>query len=136
MEDNANPIVHEFRTDPASFIETYGPAIDIEVAGSRLTALLDTGAAFSGIDISKARELDLVEGGSHDVVGVTGRGTYPMFIADLLVPRLGLTLQGPLPAFPLRQNHLWCSAIVGRDVICRYEFTINARTGLIRFTEL
>ena len=101
-----------------------------------MNALLDTGAAFSGIDIGTARELRLVEAGSHQVIGVTGRGSYPTFEADMVVPAVGLTLPGPLIGVPLKNNGIMLDAIVGRDVICRYEFTMNAATGMIRFTEL
>ena len=96
---------------------------------------MDTGAAYSGIDISMARELNLVEGESRQVAGVTGRGRYPTFMADLVVPALEFTLPGPLIGLPLTKNGILVDAIVGRDVICRYEFTMNANTGLIRFTE-
>lgn len=97
---------------------------------------MDTGAAYSGIDIGMARELNLIEGRSRQVIGVTGGGSYPTFLADLVLPMLDYTLPGPLIGIPLRNSGILFNAIVGRDVICRYEFTINASTGLIRFTEL
>ena len=98
--------------------------------------MLDTGAAYSGIDIRMARELNLVEDRNRQVIGVTGRGSYPTFVTDLVVPRLEYTLPGPLIGIPLRSSGILFDAIVGRDVICRYEFTINANTGVVRFTEL
>ena len=97
---------------------------------------MDTGAAYSGIDIRMARELNLVEGRSRQVIGITGGGSYPTFEADLVVPTLEFTLPGPLIGIPLKNSGIPLDAIVGRDVICRYELTVNANTGIIRFTEL
>jgi hypothetical protein len=128
--------VIEYRINPASAILLLGPAIEIEIGAIRKRALLDTGASFSHIDIDLARDLGLAEGGTHEVLGVTGRGTYPTFIVDLYIPELDLTVPGPVPGLPLKQNYQRFEAIVGRDVICRYEFTINSETGLVRFTEL
>ena len=34
----------------------------------------------------------------------------------------------------MQQGHPWV-AIIGRDVLCQYEFTVNGQTGLIRFTK-
>ena len=136
MEDKGQPKEYEYRIGPISAIPHFGFTIRVEISGRRLNALLDTGAAYSGIDIGLARELDLVEGGSRQVIGVTGRGSYPTFLVDLVVPVLGLTLPGPLMSIPLKSHGIPLDAIVGRDVICRYEFTMNAETGLVRFTEL
>ena len=135
MADKDQPKQYEYRIGPVSAILPYGFTIEVEVAGKKSNALLDTGAAYSGIDIRMARELGLVEAGSRQVVGVTGRGSYPTFAANLFVPRLDFTLPGPLLGVPLKSNGIPVDAIVGRDIICRYEFTINANTGVIRFTE-
>ena len=130
------PRVIEYRINPASAILLLGPAIEIEIEGTGKRDLLDTGASFSHIDIEMARDLGLAEGGTHEAVGVTGRGAYPMFTTDLYIPPLDITIPGPIPGLPLRENDLRFDAIVGRDVICRYEFTVNSETGLVRFTEL
>ena len=135
MVDRGQPKEYEYRIGPVSAIRRHGFTIRVEIAGKALNALLDTGASSSVIDIRMARQLNLVEGRSRQVVGVTGGGRYPTFVADLAVPVLDFTLTGPLVGMPLRDNGLVFEAIVGRDVICRYEFTVNASTGVIRFTE-
>lgn len=111
-----------------------GPYILVEVAGELGSALLDTGAAFSVIDITTAQDMQLEEDREpYQVIGATGDGTYPRFLADLHIPTLGFTIPSPMPGLPLRDNeHPWI-AIIGRDVLCRYEFTVNGQTGLIRF---
>lgn len=108
----------------------------IDVQGREGTALLDTGATWSSIDKDLAEGLLLPRGPSRETAGATGRGTYPTFGTDLYIPVLGLTLTGPVPSLPLRDNGHDLDAVIGRDIICRYEFTINAETGLVRFTEL
>lgn len=126
----------EYHISPADYIRTVGPVIRIDVQGREGTALLDTGATWSSIDIDLAESLSLPRGQSRETAGATGRGTFPTFVTDLNIPVLGFTLTGPVPGLPLRANGHGLDAVIGRDVICRYEFTMNANTGMIRFTEL
>ena len=111
-----------------------GPSILVEIEGEPSKALLDTGASFSVIDIETARELNLQRDREEfEVVGATGVGSYPQFRTTLHIPALGFTVPSPIPGLPLMEHgHPW-AAIIGRDVICQYEFTVNGQTGLIRF---
>lgn len=125
--------IAEYIVPPAE-IFNIGAYIIVEVAGVMGSALLDTGAAFSVIDIATAQDLQLEEDlEPFEAVGATGGGTYPRFLTDLHIPALGFTIPSPMPGLPLRENeHPWI-AIIGRDVLCQYEFTVNGQTGLIRF---
>ena len=67
------------------------------------------------------------------MTGATGQGTYPQFQAELNIPILEYTVPTPIQGLPLRENDLPWIAIIGRDVLCHYEFTVNGQTGLIRF---
>ena len=125
----------EYHISPADYIRTIGPVIAIEVEGSAGIALLDTGAAWSSIDMNFAKSLSLPQGQPRETAGATGRGTFPTFRTNLHIPILDYTVTGPIPGLPLREIGHELDAVVGRDVICRYEFTMNANTGLIRFTE-
>ena len=127
--------VVEYHIDPADYIRTVGPIIAIEAQGGEGIALLDTGAAWSSIDINFAGSLSLPQGPSHDTAGATGRGTFPTFRTNLYIPILDYTVIGPIPGLPLRRIGHELDAVIGRDVICHYEFTVNANTGMIRFTE-
>ncbi len=132
MADRVSPVQVEFYVNPAQLLDD-GPSIFVAVAGSQLTALLDTGAPFSGIDIGTARSLGLPEAGTRDITSATGEATYPNFSATLAIPGLGATVPSPVIGLPLLEyGHPW-RAIIGRDVLCSYELTINGRTGLIRF---
>ena len=125
--------VVEYSISPAR-IRRRGPPILVEINGEASSALLDTGASFSAIDIATAREMQLEEDAeSHRAIGATGRGTYPRFRVDLNIPALEFTVPAPIRGLPLtEQGHRWV-AIIGRDVLCQYEFTVNGQTGLIRF---
>ena len=123
----------EYTVGPAEILEI-GPSILVEISGEPSRALLDTGASFSVIDIETAREMHLEQDQDEfEVVGATGVGSYPQFRTTLHIPALGFTVPSPIPGLPLMEHgHPW-SAIIGRDVICQYEFTVNGQTGLIRF---
>ena len=113
-----------------------GPYILVEIGSEPGSALLDTGASFSAIDISTARDLHLPENEApHYAVGATGRGQYPRFQVNLGIPLLGFTVTGPIRGLPLTEHGLRWPAIIGRDVLCQYEFAVNGQTGLIRFTK-
>ncbi len=120
---------------PSTDILRRGPHILVNIDGEDGLALLDTGASRSYIDIAMARFMQFAEDETtHRVTGATGQGTYPRFRANLYIPALELTIRSPIPGLPLRAQRLPWVAIIGRDVLCQYEFTINGETGLIRFS--
>ena len=98
--------------------------------------MLDTGAAWSSIDMDFAGSLSLPQGQPRETAGATGRGTFPTFRTDLYVPVLEYTVSAPIPGLPLQRIGHELDAVIGRDVICRYEFAINPASGVIRFREL
>lgn len=113
-----------------------GPAIEVSVNGRVGVALLDTGASVSSLDITFAEALELHISGTHRSTGATGEGSYPNFDAVLFISVLGITVPSPIGGLPLRAHgHPW-DAIIGRDVLCQYEFSVNGETGLIRFTKV
>jgi hypothetical protein len=113
-----------------------GPAIEVSVNERTGVALLDTGASVSSVDLTFAQALGLPVSGTHRSTGATGEGDYPNFDAPLSIPVLDVTVPSPVGGLPLRAHgHPW-DAIVGRDILCQYEFTVNGETGLIRFTKV
>ena len=123
----------EYRVEPAAFVRLEGPPMPILIGEHEGLALLDTGAAYSSIDLSLAETLALGEDGTHNIVGATGPGTYPKFTVALTLPVLGLVLPGPTPSLPLKENGMNWDAIIGRDVLCQYQFIVDGRLGVIRF---
>ena len=113
-----------------------GPAIEVSVNGRVGVALLDTGASVSSLDITFAQSLELSVSGTHRSARATGEGDYPNYDAVVQIPVLGITVPSPIGGLPLRAHgHPW-DAIIGRDILCQYEFTVNGGTGLIRFTKV
>ena len=113
-----------------------GPAIEVSVNGRVGVALLDTGASVSSLDITFAQALELSVSRTHRSAGATGEGDYPNYDAVLVIPVLGITVPSPIGGLPLRSHgHPW-DAIIGRDILSQYEFTVNGETGLIRFTRV
>ena len=113
-----------------------GPAIEVSVNGRVGVALLDTGASVSSLDITFAEAIELRVSGTHRSTGATGEGSYPNFDTSLLIPVLGIAVPSPIEGLPLRgHGHPW-DAIIGRDILCQYEFTVNGETGLISFTRV
>jgi hypothetical protein len=128
----ADDMVHY--TMPPALLRFAGPAILVTINGRAGAALLDTGASASVIDLTFAQRLNLPTSGTHQTAGVTGAGQYPKFNATLNIPILGVALPSPIGGLPLRElGHPW-DAIVGRDILCQYELTIDGKTGLIRFS--
>ena len=127
--------IAEYTIHPSYILET-GPPIVLQINGQPFLALLDTGASRSVIDTAVARNMQLVEDDEPlDMIGATGQGRYPQFRVSLYIPILELTIPSPVPSLPLRESGLAWAAIIGRDVLCQYEFTVNGQTGLIRFTK-
>ena len=102
---------------------------------------LDTGAAWSGIDIRPRQGTEL---GCPGRKSTAKRQVLPVgTVIPTFRGRLDITSSGFYPCrsfgryyhFKSHGHDPWMP-IVGRDVICRYEFTMNANTGMIRFTEL
>ena len=123
----------EYTIHPSYILEK-GPPIVVQINGQPFLALLDTGASRSVIDIAAARDMRLVEDDKlSDMIGATGRGRYPQFQASLYIRILELTIPSPIPSLPLRESGLAWAVIIGRDVLCQYEFTVNGQTGLIQF---
>lgn len=124
----------EYTVEPAAILEM-GPSILVEIAGEPGEALLDTGAAFFIIHIETVQDLHLEQDSEgYEVIGATGGGSYPRFQTTLHIPALEFTIHPPIPGLPLLEHgHPWV-AIIGRDVLCRYEFSVNGQTGLIRFS--
>ena len=124
----------EYTFDP-TYIREAGPPIGVQIGDRTFLGLLDTGASRTVVDIAIARNMQLVEDDEpQGMIGATGRGTFPQFQVHLHIPILELTIPSPIPGLPLRENgHLW-PVIIGRDVLCRYEFSVNGQTGSIRFS--
>ena len=110
-----------------------GPPIVIVAGGQRLVALIDTGASDSSIDITIARYLHWDEDGTHQAIGIDSQGDYPRFVGEFTVPLLNETIGPPINGLPLSKHNSPWAAIIGRDVLCKFELRIDGNTGQITF---
>ena len=114
-------------------VEQSGPIIPILVQETTGVALLDTGARASVIDIEFARGLGLQQDGEHRITGATGTGTFPTFNTEIEIPWLDTTIPSPIGGVPLRENGIPWHAIIGRNIILKFDFRIDGTTGTISF---
>ena len=118
---------------PMQQLEDSGPLIPILIDETTGVALLDTGARRSVIDLVVARRLGLRESGEHRITGATGVGTFPSFDIELQIPWLDTTVPAPIGGAPLRANGIPWHAIIGRDIILKFDFHMDGATGSISF---
>jgi hypothetical protein len=115
-------------------MQSEGIPITVLADGKKLSALLDTGATKSSIDIAQARHLHWDEQGTHQTRGIDSQGTYPRFVGDLVIPLLGETVPAPIDGLPLSRHNFPWAAIIGRDVLCKFAIHIDGINGQVTFT--
>ena len=120
-----------YTIDP-SLYQKEGVTLYVLANDQRLTALVDTGAGSSVIDQDIAQQLGWNPGGLYTARGVTSTGSHPVFHREMIIPFLGETIGPPVRGLPLVANGFQ-QAIIGRDVLSKYEFSVNGRTGEVRF---
>ena len=98
-------------------------------------ALLDTGAAFTAIDITAARASRLPVVDSHNASGATGGGRFPTFQGEVIIPLLRRLVGPSIRGLPLREQGFVVDAIIGRDVLCDYSVLVDGLHGIIRITD-
>jgi hypothetical protein len=100
-----------------------------------VTALIDTGASRTVINPQVATTCGLRQTG---VVRISGAGQItdrPEFAGSILFPDSGLSGFDPLPlvACPLPEQDVSC--LIGRDVLERWNFTYDGRSGQVEIEE-
>lgn len=111
------------QADPATNLAVNGAIVQVQVgnpgapgAGQTYTAMIDTGASISCINISLAQQLGLQQISSTQLGGVGGSSEAPIYAAALSVPQFGVTVdpiqiagvQNPLPGVDM---------LLGRDIL-------------------
>lgn len=82
-----------------------------------LPALVDTGATISSIDSELAQDLNLPLVDQQDVLGVGGKHTMPMFLAQIHVPDLEFTIYGKFVGAHLAQGGQFHKVLLGRTFL-------------------
>ena len=118
---------------PRVLLEEIGPCIPVLIGNLPCLALLGTGATISLFDITVARELALPEAGIGSISGIAGKSEFPLFDTTVQIPWLETFVPSPIQGALLRANNLPCHAIIGRDVLSRFDLRIDGPAGIITF---
>ena len=118
---------------PRVLLEENGPCIPVLIGNLPCLALLVTGATISLLDITVARELALPEAGIGCITGIAGPADFPLFDVTVEIPWLETFVPSPIQGALLRANNLPCHAIIGRDVLSRFDLRIDGPAGIITF---
>ena len=130
-------------------LEFYGPTLNVEIsrdsgaqpaAGSmrtqsriRYPALINTGSRVSCIDSTLAVELELpvVEGMQRHVAGILGTGVTDVYLAQISMPELGVSVAGHFTGVHLTAAGQPYRALIGRDILRNFTMVYDGRTGVV-----
>jgi hypothetical protein len=130
-------------------LELYGPTMNVAIGqadgsqpagGSALSlpsirypALIDTGSRASCIDSTLAVELELpvVEGMQRHVAGILGTGVTDVYLAQISMPELGVSVAGHFTGVHLTAGGQPYRALIGRDILRNFTMVYDGRTGVV-----
>ncbi len=96
-----------------------------------LPALVDTGATESCIDSVLAKRLQLPVVDHDTVSGVSGEFETDVYLAQIYVPALNMTLYGGFAAVHLNSGGQPYSALLGRTFLQNVTMSYEGRTGIV-----
>lgn len=114
-----------------------GLGVPPELSDMLFPALIDTGCRVSCIDANLAHEMDLPIVGDtpHPISGVLGSGEVDIFLAEITVPELQLTVAGRFPGVHLAAGGQPYGAIIGRDVLRNFAMMYDGRTDVVTLSD-
>ena len=96
-----------------------------------LPALVDTGAGDSCVDSDLARDLDLPVVDHERISGVGGEFETDIYLAQIYIPSLNMTLYGEFAAVHLKSSGQPYSALLGRTFLQNVTMSYDGRTGVV-----
>ena len=124
-----------------------GPTLTVEIgfdanfkagAGARpelqsgpVSALVDTGATESCIDLELAVALNLPVFDRHEVFGVSGAFEVSAYVAQIYIPALQFTIVGPFDGVRIAPGEHRHYALIGRTFLRHFNMTYEGRTGSV-----
>ena len=96
-----------------------------------LPALVDTGAGESCIDSVLAQEMDLPVVDHDTIAGVGGEFETDIYLAQIYIPSLNMTLYGEFAAVHLISSGQPYSALLGRTFLQNVTMSYEGRTGVV-----
>lgn len=96
-----------------------------------ISALVDTGAGESCIDNLLASQLKLPIVDRRTISGVHGSNETNMYLAQIYVPELKITIYGSFAGVDLRAGGQVHSALIGRTFLQNFTMTYEGKTGSV-----
>lgn len=125
----------------------YGPTIDVQIGHDpnyqpspgqraqlppeRWRALVDTGAMESAIDADLANSLNLPILGHNRIAGAGGLFETTIFLAQIYIPALDFTIDGPFDGANLATSGQPYCALIGRTFLRHFDMAYEGRTGSV-----
>lgn len=94
-------------------------------------ALVDTGASESCIDSMLAAQLSLPQVNKRRVSGVHGQKEVSVFLAQIRVPSLNVTINGMFCGVDLKAGGQIHSALIGRSFLNHFHMVYEGNTGTV-----
>ena len=100
-------------------------------------ALIDTGCRVSCIDANLADEMGLpiVGGAPHPISGILGPGEVDVFLAEITLPELRLTVSGSFAGVHLAEGGQPYRALIGRDILRNFTMVYDGRSGTVTLSD-
>ena len=125
----------------------YGPTIYVQIGydpdyrpipGRRaqlppelLPALVDTGAQESALDAELAHSLNLPVQQRRQIAGAGGLFETTVYRAQIYIPELDFTIDGPFDSANLASSGQPYSALIGRTFLRHFNMAYEGRTGSV-----
>lgn len=97
----------------------------------RVHALVDTGATESCVDTNLAARLGFPVVDRQFVSGIGGRLEVSLYLAEIQVPGLGVTIYGPFAGVLLADGGQPHEALIGRSFLSSFTMVYDGKTGSV-----
>lgn len=128
---NGPTILVNIGFDPALHPGTPNAPAALVPAMQNISALVDTGATYSFIDTSIAAVLNLPKVDKANISGSAGSHVADVFLAQIHVPSLGITILGQFAGVNLIGGGQMHGALLGRSFLRDLTMTYDGQTGRV-----
>lgn len=101
---------------------------------TEVQALVDTGATECCIDSLLAAQLNLPLVNRRQIAGVHGAHLANVYLAQVHVPSLGMTMNGAFSGVDLKAGGQIHSALIGRTFLRHFKMIYEGKTGTVILT--
>jgi hypothetical protein len=101
-----------------------------------VNALVDTGATECCIDSLLAAQLNLPLMNRRQIAGSSGSHTVNVYLGQVHVPSLGVTMNGAFCGLDLKAGGQSHSALIGRTFLRHFKMIYEGRTGAVTISSV